>query len=210
MNTKKTSLLILIFLCGFFAVAQSSGSKSAATGSKTTTTTGSKSAASGSKSTTTGSTVKKSNPLDKVRIGGDLNFGLSNDYYFLTAAPRVSMEVTKWFVPGISVAYMYAQETGSYSATTYGAGVFTDIYPIQYVFGRVEYQRLWYTQKVTGIPEKYTFNDNFLLMGVGARVPVGNRMSMSASVLFNVLNNEKSDYYMYKNPIYGVGVEVGL
>jgi len=185
MNTKRVFLvLIFVFLGSSFVAAQNKG-------------------------TTSTSNVKK-NPLEQIRIGGDLSGGISNDFYFLTVAPRVSMAVTSWFVPGISVAYMYAQETRVYSAATYGAGVFTDIYPIQYVFGRVEYQRLWYTQKVTGIPQKDTFNDNFLLMGAGAKVPVGNKMSMSASVLFNVLNNDRSEYYMMKNPIYGIGFEVGL
>jgi hypothetical protein len=96
------------------------------------------------------------------------------------------------------------------NTNTYGAGVFIDVYPIQYVFGRVEYQHLWYNQKVKGDPHKYTSDDDFLLMGAGIKVPIGKKASAFASVLFNVLNNDKSSYYMYKNPIYSVGIEVGL
>jgi hypothetical protein len=193
MNTKRTFfIVILIFLCNFFAVAQASKEAN--------------------KPKTTSSSSVKNNPLGRIKIGGALNGGISNDYYFFTAAPRVSMEVTKWFVPGVTVSYMYSQETGinRVSTNTYGAGVFTDFYPIQYVFGHVEYQHLWYNQKVKGIPQKLTMNDHFLLMGAGVKMPIGNKMSAFASVLFNVLNNENSEYYMYKNPIYGVGIEVGL
>jgi len=205
MNIKKTSfLLIFVFLCGFFVAAQNKGANS------------NNSSSNSSNKKPASSSVKKTGPLDRISIGGTLSGGVSNDYYFLTAAPRVSMEVTKWFVPGVTVAYMYAQETPKpYKITTntYGGGVFARLYPIQYVFGHVEYQHLWYNQKVTGggiAPEKFSASDNFLLTGVGAKVPVGNKMFMLGSVLFNVLNNEKSDHYMYKNPIYSIGFEVGL
>ncbi|MCL2510902.1 MAG: hypothetical protein FWF09_02500 [Bacteroidales bacterium] len=191
MNVKKVSFLVLfVFLGSCFVAAQSKGSNS--------------------------SNVKKKSPLGQIRVGGSLTGGVSNNYYFLSAAPRVSMEVTKWFVPGVTAAYMYAQETANpYKATTntYGAGVFTDFYPVQNVFGRIEYQHLWYNQKVTGggEPQKYTFDDDFLLMGAGVKVPVGNKMSMFGSVLFNVLNNnEKSERYMFQNPFYSIGFEVGL
>ena len=193
MNTKRTFfIVILIFLCNFFVFAQASKEAN--------------------KPKTTSTSNVKSNPLGRIKIGGTLNGGISNDCYFLTAAPRVSMEVTKWFVPGATVVYMYSQSTDINRITnnTYGAGVFTDFYPIQYVFGHVEYQYLWYNQKVKGNPQKFTFNDNFLLMGAGVKMPIGNKMSAFASFLFNVLNNENSEKYMYKNPIYGVGIEVGL
>jgi hypothetical protein len=190
-------LLIFILLCGFLAAAQNKGANSST--SKT--------------NSNTPKTIKK-DPLDRIHIGGTLNGGFSNDYYFLTLAPKVSMDVTKWFVPGVSLAYMYAQESGANRVTTntYGAGVFTDFYPVKYVFGHVEYQHLWYNQKVKGDggSQKNTFDDNFLLMGVGAKVPIGTKMSAMASVLFNVLNNENSEYYMYKNPIYSIGIEAGL
>ena len=193
MNTKRAFfIVVLIFLCNFFVVAQASKEAN--------------------KPKTSSTSNVKNNPLGRIKIGGTLNGGISNDYYFLTAAPRVSMEVTKWFVPGVTVAYMYSQESGVNRVTTntYGAGVFTDFYPIQYVFGHIEYQHLWYNQKVKGDPVKHAFNDHFLLMGAGAKVPIGNKMSAFASVLFNVLNNERSEHYMYKNPIYGLGIEVGL
>jgi hypothetical protein len=181
-------LLIFIFIGNFSAVAQS-GSKSSST-----------------------SKVKTS-PLERIHIGGNLSGGVTNNSYFLTVAPRVSMEVTKWFVPGATVVYMYSQETGANKATTntYGAGVFTDLYPIKYVFGHVEYQHLWYSRKITG-PESFkeSADDDFLLMGAGVKVPIGNKMSAFASVLFNVLNNERSEKYMYTNPIYSIGIDVGL
>ena len=155
----------------------------------------------------------KSNPFSRLRIGGNLSGGFNNDLYFLTIAPRVSMEVTKWFVPGVTVSYMYSQGTGDNKATTntYGGGVFTDFYPIKYLFGRIEYQHLWYTQKIKGTsPYTYSSNDHFLLMGAGAKVPVSAKAAVSASVLFNVLNNERSEKYMFKNPIFSVGIDVGL
>jgi hypothetical protein len=183
-------LLAFILLGNFFATAQNKGSNSKSTSSI------------------------KTNLSERIHIGGNLSGGVANDYYFLTVAPRVSMDVTKWFVPGATVVYMYSQETGDNRVTTntYGAGVFTDIYPIKYVFGHVEYQHLWYDQKVQGgsEPGKLNFDDNFLLMGVGAKVPVTSKMAVTASILFNVLNNERSEYYMYKNPIYSVGIDVGL
>ena len=122
------------------------------------------------------------------------------------------MEVTKWFVPGATVVYMYSQGTGGDKITsnTYGAGVFTDFYPIKYVFGRVEYQHLWYSQKAKGTTVKASTDDDFLLMGVGAKMPISAKAAVSASVLFNVLNSEKSDHFMYKNPIFSVGIDVGL
>ena len=187
-------LLVFVFACTFFAAAQSKATEASKTSSSSTSNT-------------------KKNPLEKLRVGGNLSGGISNDFYFLTVAPRISMEVTKWFVPGATVTYMYSQETGGNRVTTntYGAGVFTDFYPIKYVFGHVEYQHLWYTQKIKGItPVKQSFDDDFLLMGAGVKVPVGAKTSMFASVLFNVLNNERSEYYMYKNPIYSVGIDVGL
>ena len=204
MNTKRTYfLLIFIFLCSFFAAAQNKSTNASKEAKPSST-----------------SKVKKS-PLERIQIGGNLSGGISNDYYFLTAAPRLSMNVTSWFVPGVTIAYMYSLETGitdpdptigtySVASNTYGAGVFTDFYPIRYVFGHVEYQHLWYAQKIKGTSDKYTDSDHFLLMGAGAKVPVGGKTSVFASISFNVLNNEKSEYYMYKNPIYSIGVDVGL
>ena len=190
MNTKFFSfLLIFVSLGSFCAVAGNNGVNNSA------------------------GINAKASPLSRLRIGGNLSGGFNNDYYFLTVAPRVSMEVTRWFVPGATVVYMYSQGTGGNKVTTntYGAGVFTDFYPIKYVFGRVEYQHLWYTQKIKGTsPVTYSSDDDFLLMGVGAKLPISSKAAVSASVLFNVLNSENSDHYMYKNPIYSVGIEVGL
>jgi hypothetical protein len=182
-------LLIFVLFGNFFAIAQSKG-------------TNSKSTSKGIKS-----------PLERIHIGGNLSGGVTNDSYFLNVAPRVSVDVTKWFVPGATVIYMYSQETGANKATTntYGAGVFTDFYPIKYVFGHIEYQHLWYNRNVKGDnPFKESSDDDFLLMGAGVKVPIGNKMSASASILFNVLNNERSEKYMYTNPIYSIGIDVGL
>jgi len=191
--------LVFILLGNYIIIAQSNATKS---GNKST-------------PTSTAKTNVKKSPLERLKIGGNLSGGITNDFYFLSAAPRISMEVTKWFVPGVSAAYMYSQESADYKVNshTYGAGIFTDIYPIKYVFGRIEYQHLWYNQTVKGggeKPLKYSDKDHFLLTGVGAKLPVGGKTSVSASVLFNVLNNDKSEYYMYKNPIYSLGIEVGL
>jgi hypothetical protein len=190
MNTKFLSFLLAFILLGnFFAVAQNKTEKP-----KTT------------------STSLKS-PFERIHIGGNLSGGVTNDGYFVTVAPRVSMDVTKWFVPGVTVVYMYSQKTDipQITTNTYGAGLFTDIYPIKYVFGRVEYQHLWYTQNTKGDPPiKQSSDDDFLLLGAGVKVPVTNKMSAFASIMFNVLNNERSERYMYKNPIYSIGFDVGL
>jgi hypothetical protein len=190
MNTRFFYFLLAFILLGnFSAVAQNS--------SKT-----SKSTSSSSKSM-----------LGRIHIGGNLSGGVTNDGYFVNIAPRASIAVTKWSVPGATVVYMYSQKTDAPQiiTNTYGAGVFTDIYPIKYVFGRIEYQHLWYSEnRKEDIPVKTSSDDDFLLMGAGVKVPVTDKMSAFASIMFNVLNNERSERYMYKNPIYSIGIDVGL
>jgi hypothetical protein len=187
-------LLIFALSCGYVAIAENIEEESGSSAIST-------------------SAAKKPSFLSKLNIGGNISSGIQNDYYFVTLAPRVSMNVTKWFAPGVTVVYMYSQQKGAQRVitNTYGAGVFTDFYPIKYVFARAEYQHLWYNQKIKGIdPRSETFSDHFLLLGGGVKVPIGAKMSAYASVSFNVLNNERSEHYMYTNPIYSVGIDVNL
>ncbi|MDR0364912.1 MAG: hypothetical protein LBH92_07855 [Bacteroidales bacterium] len=157
--------------------------------------------------------VQKPSPLRRISLGGNIGGGFTNDYFYLNLQPRISYKATNWFIPGIALMYQYSQEkTGGsdrYVYNTWGVGVFAELYPIKYIYGHVEYQHLWYERDIK--PSRPGFsengNDDYLLLGAGANIPVGNRTYFFASILVDVLKPINS---LYKNPIYNVGFKVDL
>lgn len=149
--------------------------------------------------------------ISKINVGGNIGGGFANDVFFLNIQPRISYQLNKWIVPGISMMYQYSSEKyagDKFQYNTWGAGVFANIYPVKNVYAHAEYQHLWYKEKIKNSSRPaYKSDDSFLLLGAGVAIPMGSNFYMNASILFNVLEDING---IYENPIYSVGFGVNL
>lgn len=149
--------------------------------------------------------------FNKINVGGNIGFGFSNNYSYINFQPRVSYQLLKWIIPGISFTYQYSrQKYSNYDLkyNTWGPGLFAYIYPVKFAYAHIEYQHLWYNQINTS-PAGVRLKDSndYLLLGAGVRIPVSSNMYLNASILFNVLDDK---YNIYQNPIYSVGFGLAL
>lgn len=143
--------------------------------------------------------------IDKITFGGELGLGFGN-YSYVGISLSAGYNVTEWFMPGISGIYNHnSYESLGVDQTIYGAGVFTEFFPMRSLVLHLEGQYLNFDDFTINRPH-YHFdlprvNDLAVLVGAGYRVKVpGKRLGMTMLLLFNV-NNTKKLEWVYENPI---------
>lgn len=156
--------------------------------------------------------------LRKMYFGGGIGGHVSNNSLYFNVFPQIGYRLVDTkifdFVPGVSFTYQYYQATDgflktspdNYSTNVYGPGVFARFY-LKNFFAHAEYQYLWYQTPEwlpNGSYKNVKANDDFLLVGVGVKFPVGRRSGISVSVLFDVLQHQ-DDYKIYDNPVVNIG-----
>ncbi len=144
---------------------------------------------------------------DKVFIGGSLSLGFANNQFAAGVNPFIGYSLTNWLDAGVVVNYNY-NATRDYpffndriKQHTYGAGVFTRIFPVRFLFiqGQIEqnFINIRYNPSGGGLKERYNRNAPSLLVGGGyttGRQPGNDRGFFYLSLLVDVLKNENSPY----------------
>jgi uncharacterized membrane protein YedE/YeeE len=150
--------------------------------------------------------VKKGFRRDNIFIGGSVGFGLGTGTFNLGANPEVGYSIANWLDAGVSTNINYFSLRAQYNnglrqrSTTYGAGVFTRIYPLRGFFIQAlpEYNWIKTTLKDVSFSggQEYKFKEEApsLLLGVGyGRRAIG-ASNFFTSISVDVGNNRSSPY----------------
>jgi hypothetical protein len=163
---------------------------------------------------------------DNIFIGGSIALGIGSGTFSAGANPEVGYSVAKWLDAGISTNINYfsarAESNNGYRqrSTTYGAGVFTRIYPFNGFFVQALPEYNWIKTKVkdfsfpgANYEEEFKQEAPSFLLGVGyGRRAVG-QSNFFTAIMFDVGNNPASPYidsYGAKLPILRTGFNVYL
>jgi hypothetical protein len=173
---------------------------------------------------------------ENLFTGGSITVSFFSGTTVLGATPHFGYRVAKWLDGGIvfNINYTgvrdYQEFDDKVRQTTYGGGLFTRIYPLNFLFVQAQFEhnfiKFKYTPGPGGFFQPFTenFDANSLLVGGGytqGRDPESNTFFYLA-VLFDVLKNENSPYVdvvfdpvtQQKSvrgiPIIRAGVNIGL
>lgn len=163
---------------------------------------------------------------DRLFTGGGISLGFGNNTFQVGASPVLGYNLARWVDAGIVANYNYTSYRDVVAFddklrnTTYGAGVFTRIYPLRFLFAHAQFEHNFITQKY--VPrngqesEKNKVESNSLLVGAGIateRYAGEGRPFFYLSVLFDVLDDDNSPYVRSDGslmPIIRAGIQVPL
>lgn len=167
----------------------------------------------------------KGNGFDPTNlfIGGSLSVSLGGyQSGFLGGInPFIGYTFKKWIDGGVVVNFQYYSAKDEYEikyrSTTYGAGFFTRIYPVHFLFLQAQPEYNFINQKIVlqGSPDtKFRFNAPSLLVGAGYTTSRSDKNSFTyISLLVDVLKDKNSPYVESDGsliPIIRAGVNFGL
>lgn len=163
---------------------------------------------------------------ENLFTGGSLSLGFGSNTFQVGASPFLGYSVASWLDAGVLFNYNYTSYRDVFNMndklrnSTIGGGVFTKIYPIDFLFVHAQFERNFTTQKYipgnNGTADKSRFEANSLLLGAGyasGRYPGSGQPFFYISLLFDVLNEEFSPYTNSSGsiiPILRAGVQVPL
>jgi len=155
---------------------------------------------------------KKGFKKERIFVGANLNLGFINRTFNIGINPEVGYSLTRWLDAGIAANFNYFSQNASefssirYRNINYGAGIFTRIWPVNFLFLQVqpEYNFINSAQKnvLTQQSAKYNYDAGSLLVGLG----YGSRLIGSSysyfTLMLDVLQNPNSPYRdRYNDPI---------
>jgi len=146
---------------------------------------------------------------ENLFTGGSVTVSFFNGQTILGANPIFGYTIAKWIDAGFAFNYVYSEmrDYNEYndkiSQNTYGPGIFTRLYPINFLFAQAQYEHNYSTVKYTAAPGSVLYQDgkintgaNSLLLGAGfaqGRAP-GSNTFYYICVLFDVLKDINSPY----------------
>jgi hypothetical protein len=142
---------------------------------------------------------------EKVFIGGSLSLGFANNQFAAGVNPFIGYSLTNWLDAGVVVNYNYnsfRDRLYDYKIKqhTYGAGAFTRVYPVRFLFiqGQIE-QNFINSRYTPGSGDRIINNYSApsLLVGGGyttGRQPGNDRGFFYLSLLVDILEKENSPY----------------
>lgn len=164
---------------------------------------------------------------EKLFSGGTVNLSFFNNTFLIGGNPIFGYSLTKWADVGVVANYNYSS-TRDYQylndrlrQTNYGGGVFTRLFPVNFLFAQAQFEHNFITQKFVAPPNSglqnstYKTSGNSFLIGGGytsGRYP-GNNNFFFLALLFDVSNNANSPYTDYLGrpiPVIRAGFNVGL
>jgi hypothetical protein len=181
----------------------------------------------------TGSIAAQEETLEKggfkkenLFTGGGLSLGFANNSFQVGASPFLGYNLDSWIDAGITVNYNYSsyRNFSSYDdklrRSTYGGGIFTKIYPVNFLFIHAQFEHNFINEKYiyggTSPSEKFKTEANSFLVGAGyasGRYANSGQPFFYFSLLFDILGNEYSPYTDARGgiiPILRGGVQVPL
>lgn len=137
------------------------------------------------------------------RLGGNIGFGISDDFTNINIAPKIGYALTQALTVGGGMSYNYYENKRyDFSENYFGMHLYASVHPIQYIsiFVQPEGQRRWGSDRWGRSESQFL---PCLLVGGGIVIPTGYRSSMSVTVYYDVIQD---DYSPYGNRIgYAIG-----
>ena len=142
----------------------------------------------------------------KIYFGGYMSLTVGS-YTRIGLYPMIGYKITPKLSGGLKIGYEYVSDnrySSNYKTSNYGGSIFARYRVIPRLYAHVEYEQINY--------ELYNFDGTsnrewvpFLYVGGGYSQPIGRNVWLTAQVLFDVLQNERSPYNAW-DPVFSVGV----
>jgi hypothetical protein len=161
-----------------------------------------------------------------IFTGGSISLSFGNRSFLVGGNPMLGYKIAEWIDAGIVLNYQYTSFRDydvigdKLRQNIYGGGVFTRIYPVNFLFGQAQFEHNFITLKYLppdgSSPSKAKTSGNSFLVGAGytqGRIRGLNDAFFYLSVLWDISNNEASPYtdvYGRATPIFRAGVNVYL
>lgn len=158
----------------------------------------------------------------RLILGGSLGM-VFGDYTNVEVSPLVGYRFNDYIAAGINVNAQYGQFK-SYNGygevaqrdkyTIFGGGIWGRVYPIPMLFVHIQPEYNFVSQKSTVYytNPKSDFSTNYsvpsLLVGAGYTQSVGGRVGIGISIMYDVIQDNRSPYR--NNLIYRVGAGLGF
>jgi hypothetical protein len=160
---------------------------------------------------------------ENVFVGGGVNVGLSSGTFQIGVLPEVGYSVAQWLDAGLAFNINYFSIKPEYNynvkqhTVSYGAGVFTRIYPVKFLFLQLQPELNWLTTKETdlntGITGKYAENSSSVLGGIGYTNRIVGRSSFYVVLMMDLtkdINSPYRDYNGNADPVFRTGFNIYL
>ncbi len=147
---------------------------------------------------------KPKEPIGHLRVGGGIGFGFGSNVTSFGIAPQVSYIIKRIVEPGVSVSYQFTKDRSQIediSWHTFGASIFTRLYPIPALFFLIEGELINTGFRQGGFTSGRNNYGN-LLLGGGFLQGVGKGAFVGVSLKVNVFTNP---FYPNHYPIISVG-----
>lgn len=161
---------------------------------------------------------------ENLFTGGSVSLGFGNRSFSAGVSPVFGYKIADWIDAGLVGNYQYTSYRDYFDfddklrQSTYGGGVFTRIYPVNFLFAQAQFEHNFITLKYFppngGSSAKFTTSANSFLVGAGyaeGRVPGMPSSFFSLAVLFDVSGNESSPYMDNQGkpvPIFRAGLNI--
>jgi hypothetical protein len=144
---------------------------------------------------------------ENIFAGGSVSLSFGSRSFMVGANPMLGYKIAEWLDAGIVFNYQYTTFRDytfmgdKLRQNIYGGGVFTRIYPVNFLFAQAQFEHNFI--KVKYIPsdntssEKYNTSGNSFLVGAGysqGRIPGMNNTFFYLSLLWDVSNSSTSPY----------------
>lgn len=142
-------------------------------------------------------------------FGGGIGLGFgSNNYFNLSAAPRVGYRLTDDLEGGVLGSISW-QKSNAYSSTMFGVGPFLNYYIGRTFFISANYQHYFINYKDKFYDFKTNENEDALYLGGGYMQQIGNNSFLQLGLMYNVLWKENSSIFS-SGLVPNIGFVVGL
>jgi hypothetical protein len=145
---------------------------------------------------------------ENLFTGGSISVSFFNGQTLLGANPIFGYKLANWIDAGLAFNFVYSGARDYYEyddkirQTVYGPGVFTRLYPVNFLFAQAQYEHNFTSLKYIPAPngsylaDRITTGANTLLLGAGYAQgrEQGSNTFYYISVLFDVLKNINSPY----------------
>lgn len=163
---------------------------------------------------------------ENIFTGGSVSLSFGNRSFLAGANPMLGYKIAEWLDAGIVVNYQYTSFRDYYYVgdklrqNIYGGGIFTRIYPVNFLFAQAQVEHNLIAYKY--IPNdgsssyKETTSANSLLVGAGytqGRIPGVNNAFFYLSILWDISDNDFTPYKSSNGdptPIFRAGVNLYL
>lgn len=163
---------------------------------------------------------------ENLFTGGSISLSFFNNTFLVGASPVLGYHLGRFADAGMLVNFQRTSirdYRGYFNhklrETLYGAGAFARLFPVPFIFGHVQYEYNFITEKyipATGPVEKTTVSGNSLLVGGGyasGRSGYGNSPFFYMMLLWDVAQNTSSPYvdaYDRPFPVIRAGFNIPL